>query len=99
MLSFNKLITLVAIPMIISACTVTHAPRTTMAQPKPQPAEQWYKEGVSQSVTRDKVGHCKIEVGASRLSQAEAEKLIGYCMKSDGYRLIKKSSNLNWLDS
>lgn len=95
MLSFNKLVTLVALPMLISACTVTHAPRTTMAQPKLQLIEQWYKEGVSQSVTRDKVGHCKIEVGASRLSQAEAEKLISYCMRSDGYRLVKKSSDLS----
>ncbi len=45
---------------------------------KPQQVKEWYKQGVSQSVTRDKVGHCKIEVGASRLSQVEAEKLISY---------------------
>ena len=60
-------------------------------QPKQQPQRQlqvyryWGKEGVSRQAAKDQLGFCRHEVRASDLSQAQAAKLIGYCMRSKGY--------------
>lgn len=58
-------------------------------QPNPQPYEYWHKEGVSQQSVNDKIGHCRIEVGAQNASKEYADKLISYCMKSDNYHLVQ----------
>lgn len=86
MLNLNKIIILTTVSLFMTACTITTGPT-----PRPYQASSWYKEGVNKSVTSDKLGYCKTEVGASRLSQEEAKKLIGYCMKADGYRLVTET--------
>lgn len=87
MVNLNKIVALTVISLFMTACTVSSG----LSQP--YQASYWYKEGVNQSVTNDKVGYCKTEVGASRLSQEEAKKLVGYCMKADGYRVVTETRN------
>ena len=45
----------------------------------------WYKEGASQQLTIDQLGYCRKDVGAEGLPAEQAERLIAYCMKSEGY--------------
>lgn len=82
MISFNKTIALITVTLFMTACT---------SAPRPYQVSTWYKEGMTKSVTNDKIGHCKIEVGASNLSQEQARKLVTYCMKADGYRLVTET--------
>lgn len=82
MISFNKIITLTTVTLFVTACT---------SAPKPYQATTWYKEGITKNVTNDKIGHCKIEVGASNLSKEQALKLVSYCMQADGYRLVTET--------
>lgn len=86
MISFNKTIALTTATLFMTACTITTGPT-----PRPYQVSSWYKEGVNKNVTNDKIGHCKTEVNASRLSKEEAQKLVGYCMKADGYRLVTET--------
>lgn len=85
MVSFNKIIALAAVTSVMTACTI--APAT----PRPYQETSWQKEGVTKSVANDKIGHCKIEVGANNLSQEQARKLVTYCMQADGYRLVTET--------
>ncbi|MGO2301611.1 hypothetical protein ACT3QO_01950 [Psychrobacter sp. AOP7-D1-15] len=95
MISFNKIIALTTATLFMTACTSDRSLNNTRAyQPTPVTTSSWQKEGVSESMKNDKVGHCKIEVGASRLSKEEAEKLVSYCMKADGYNMV---TNVRWL--
>ena len=82
MISFNKIIALTTATLFMTACT---------SAPRPYQVSTWYKEGMTKSVTNDKIGHCKTEVGASNLSQEQARKLVTYCMKADGYRLVTET--------
>jgi len=82
MFNLNRIITLITVTLFMTACTST---------PRPYQVSTWYKEGVTKSVTNDKIGHCKVEVGASNLSQEQARKLVTYCMKADGYRLVTET--------
>ncbi|UOP05449.1 hypothetical protein [Conchiformibius kuhniae] len=52
-----------------------------------EPYYFWEKQGVSQAKTRDVLGFCRQDVGADRLAKAQAEKLVGYCMRSKGFVL------------
>lgn len=95
MFNLNKILALTAVTIFMSACTVQHAPtRAYQHTPRSFEVSYWYKEGVSRSVTKDRVGYCKTEVNASRLSQEEAEKLVSYCMKADGYRMVTETKYL-----
>lgn len=53
----------------------------------PRTYTYWAKEGASKQVVKDKIGHCRIEVGADKLSETQAKKMLSYCMKADGYLL------------
>ncbi len=74
--SFNKLLVLTITTIILSACASTPKSYTT-----------WHKEGATKQSVKDKIGHCRVEVGATDLSEKKAKQLVGYCMKSEGYRL------------
>ena len=54
----------------------------------PRPYQYWGKEGVSLQERQDQLGYCRHEVGANHLEKAQANKLIGFCMKSKGYSLM-----------
>lgn len=90
MTKLNKIIILSTISLLMTACSVDRG----LNYQSPLQAYQtssWHKEGVDKSMTNDKIGHCKIEVGASRLSKEEGDKLVNYCMKADGYRLVTET--------
>ena len=74
--NLNKLFVLTLATLVLSACTSMPKSYTT-----------WYKEGATKQSVKDKIGHCRVEVGAKDLSAKKAEQLVGYCMKSEGYRL------------
>lgn len=76
MKNFNKLFVITITAFTLSACSSTPKSYTT-----------WYKEGATKQSVKDKVGHCRVEVGAENLSQQKAKQLVSYCMKSEGYRL------------
>ena len=82
MISFNKIFALTTVTLFMTACT---------SAPRPYQVSAWHKEGITKSVTNDKIGHCKTEVGASNLSQEQARKLVTYCMQADGYRLVTET--------
>ena len=82
MIGLNKIVALTAVSLVLSACA---------SSPRPYQVTSWHKEAVSSSMTKDKIGHCKIEVGASNLSQEQAKKLVSYCMKADGYKLVTET--------
>lgn len=82
MIGLNKIVALTAVSLVLSAC---------VSSPRPYQVTSWNKEAVSSSMTKDKIGHCKIEVGASNLSQEQANKLVSYCMKADGYKLVTET--------
>lgn len=86
MFNLNKIIALTTVSLFMTACTIT-----TGSTPRPYQSSSWYKEDVNKSDTNDRLGYCKTEVGASKLSQEEAKKLVGYCMKAHGYRLITET--------
>ena len=82
MISFNKIIALTTVALFMTACTST---------PTPYQVTSWYKEGITNSETNDKIGHCKTEVGYNNLPREQARKLATYCMKADGYRLVTET--------
>lgn len=95
MFNLNKTIALIVATLFVTACTSDSSVNNIRAyQPTPITTSSWQKEGVSESTKNDKIGHCKIEVGASRLSKEEAEKLVSYCMKADGYNMV---TSVRWL--
>lgn len=92
---FYKAFALITTASILSACVSDPSVKmnrmhTNQAyQSATQPYEYWNKEGVSQQSVNDKIGYCRIEVGAQNASKEYADKLISYCMKSDNYHLVK----------
>ncbi|MBR5494152.1 hypothetical protein [Psychrobacter sp. BF1] len=76
----NKIVAITSIALFMSACS---------SSPKPT----WYKQGVTPTVTADKLGFCRTDVNAENLSEAHAKKMIAYCMKADGYKFGIKPRN------
>lgn len=76
----NQIVAVISITLFMSACS---------SSPKPT----WYKQGVSPTVTADKIGFCRTDVNAENLSQNHAKKMVAYCMKSDGYEFAIKPRN------
>ncbi|WP_201617972.1 hypothetical protein [Psychrobacter urativorans] len=58
---------------LISACT-SYVPEAS-----------WYKDGVSKQSATDQLGYCRTDVNAENLPEEQAERVIAYCMKSEGY--------------
>lgn len=55
----------------------------------PRPYYYWAKEGVSEQAARDQLGYCRHDVRAAELSRERAKVLVGYCMRSKGYTLMR----------
>lgn len=53
------------------------------------PYEYWHKDGVSKQEALDQLGYCRKDVDANRLEKQKAAKLVFYCMKANGYRLMR----------
>lgn len=66
-----------------SALTLTLGLVTACSSYVQQPS--WYKEGASKQLTTDQLGYCRKDVGAESLPTEQAERLVAYCMKSEGY--------------
>ncbi|TXD97885.1 hypothetical protein ES754_02700 [Psychrobacter frigidicola] len=49
------------------------------------PEASWYKEGASKQSMTDQLGYCRKDVDAENLPDEQAERVIAYCMKSEGY--------------
>lgn len=55
------------------------------------PEASWYKEGASKQSMTDQLGYCRIAVDAENLTDEQAERVIAYCMKSEGYSFKTES--------
>lgn len=71
----KNIIFISAITTLLAACA------------SPTPYQYWHKEGKTRQQANDQLGFCRIDVGAQDLSKDKANKLISYCMKSNGYTI------------
>ena len=74
-----KRLIFLATALLMSACAQA---------PKPHAETHWMKEGVSKQAMQDQLGYCRHDVEANDKPKDQADRLIGYCMRSNGYEQV-----------
>jgi hypothetical protein len=71
-----KILFLLTTAILVSACA---------SEPVRYEYKEWRKDGVSAQARNDQLGYCRHDVQANDLSAEKADRLVAYCMKSNGY--------------